>query len=273
MEIIPLEDNFEDILGKAMRGTSMTVEALSSQSGVTTEEIKQLLAGHFSAEPLRRIASPLALDASTLVERAESSWQPAALELEGLRQFVTPFEDYTVGSYLVWDPHTMEAAMFDTGSNVDDAYALVQALGLDVTQLFITHTHPDHILAMSKIRRWGQVTVRTVDLEPANRAEQFSMGESFSIGQLRVSTRLTCGHSPGGVTYFIEGLERPVAIVGDALFAQSMGGGVVSYQDALATNRKEIFALPDETVICPGHGPMTSVGEEKAHNPFFPEFK
>jgi hypothetical protein len=62
-------------------------------------------------------------------------------------------------------------------------------------------------------------------------------------------------------------------LLGDALFASSMGGGAVSFPDALATNRKEIFSLPDETVIAPGHGPLTSVGEEKAHNPFYPEFK
>ena len=64
-----------------------------------------------------------------------------------------------------------------------------------------------------------------------------------------------------------------IGLVGDALFASSMGGGLVSYADALATNRKEIFTLPGNTVICPGHGPMTTVGEEKAHNPFYPEFK
>jgi glyoxylase-like metal-dependent hydrolase (beta-lactamase superfamily II) len=52
-----------------------------------------------------------------------------------------------------------------------------------------------------------------------------------------------------------------------------MGGGMVSFSDALATNRKEIFTLPDHTVLCPGHGPLTTVGEEKAHNPFYPEFK
>jgi glyoxylase-like metal-dependent hydrolase (beta-lactamase superfamily II) len=52
-----------------------------------------------------------------------------------------------------------------------------------------------------------------------------------------------------------------------------MGGGVVSYEDALRTNRKEIFSLPDETILCPGHGPMTTVRGEKAHNPFYPEYK
>jgi hydroxyacylglutathione hydrolase len=52
-----------------------------------------------------------------------------------------------------------------------------------------------------------------------------------------------------------------------------MGGGMISYSDALRTNREEIFSLPDDTVICPGHGPMTTVGQEKRHNPFYPEFK
>ena len=83
----------------------------------------------------------------------------------------------------------------------------------------------------------------------------------------------TSGHSVGGTTYVIEGLERPVAIVGDAMFAGSMGGGKISFQDALENNRTKILSLPGNTVLCPGHGPLTSVAEEKAHNPFFPEFK
>ena len=67
----------------------------------------------------------------------------------------------------------------------------------------------------------------------------------------------------------IEGLDKPVAIVGDALFASSMGGGKVSYLDALRTTRNEILSLPDSTILCPGHGPLTSVAEELEHNPFF----
>ena len=57
------------------------------------------------------------------------------------------------------------------------------------------------------------------------------------------------------------------------LFAGSMGGGIISWEDALANNRKHIFSLPDDTVLCPGHGPLTSVREEKRNNPFYPEFK
>jgi glyoxylase-like metal-dependent hydrolase (beta-lactamase superfamily II) len=68
----------------------------------------------------------------------------------------------------------------------------------------------------------------------------------------------------------VRGLARPVAIVGDAIFAGSMGGGGISYADALRTNREEILSLSDDTIVCPGHGPMTTVGEEKRNNPFFP---
>jgi glyoxylase-like metal-dependent hydrolase (beta-lactamase superfamily II) len=71
------------------------------------------------------------------------------------------------------------------------------------------------------------------------------------------------------MTYVVKGLSRPIAVVGDSLFACSMGGGNVSYDDALQNNLEKILTLPDETIICPGHGPMTTVGEEKVHNPFF----
>jgi glyoxylase-like metal-dependent hydrolase (beta-lactamase superfamily II) len=67
----------------------------------------------------------------------------------------------------------------------------------------------------------------------------------------------------------VKGLAQPVAVVGDAVFAGSMGGGGVSYADALRTNREEIMTLPDNTIVAPGHGPLTTVGEEKKNNPFF----
>jgi glyoxylase-like metal-dependent hydrolase (beta-lactamase superfamily II) len=71
------------------------------------------------------------------------------------------------------------------------------------------------------------------------------------------------------MTYVVTGLSRPLAIAGDSLFAGSMGGGNVSYEDALRNNREKILTLPDEAVVCPGHGPLTTVGKEKRDNPFF----
>jgi glyoxylase-like metal-dependent hydrolase (beta-lactamase superfamily II) len=68
----------------------------------------------------------------------------------------------------------------------------------------------------------------------------------------------------------VSGLPNRIAVVGDAMFAGSMGGGGVSYADALQTNRQNILSLPDDTILCPGHGPLTTVGQEKVNNPFFP---
>ncbi|MDB4353910.1 MBL fold metallo-hydrolase [Akkermansiaceae bacterium] len=277
--MIQLEDNFEDIVGKTLRGTGMADGVLSFLTGVETEVIGKLKDGEFDEAAVRAIAPSLGLDGNTLVERAKGAWRPEGVALKGLSQFNTLFDDdpedpMTVNAYLVWDSESKEAALFDTGANADSAMAAVAELGLELKYLFLTHTHLDHIIDREKVvsaHPGAQVYVN--GMEAVDGATRFSVGDSFSVGALRVSTRLTWGHSPAGTTYVVHGLDRPVAIVGDALFAQSMGGGVISYHDALATNRAEIFTLEDETVICPGHGPMTSVGEEKAHNPFYPEFK
>jgi len=190
--------------------------------------------------------------------------------VDGLCQFNTPFDDMTVNAYLVWDPATRSAAMFDTGSDVSDALAAATELGLRIEQVFITHSHGDHIYDLDRLREKTRAKVWTPREEAVDGAETFAPGVTFAIGSLAVETRLTCGHARGGVTYVVRGLARPVAICGDAMFAGSMGGGQVSYADALRTNRAEILSLPDETILAPGHGPLTTVGEQRAHNPFFP---
>lgn len=277
--MIELEDFFEDVIGKTLRGTGMADGVLSFLTNVETDTIAKLKDGEFDEAAVRAIAPSLGLDADTLVELANRSWRPDLVELEGLRQFNTVFDPdpddmMTVNSYLIWDTQTKEAALFDTGADADTALTAVKELGLELKTLFITHSHIDHIIDREKVvAAHPGVRVLVNGKEPVAGAERFAAGDTFSIGTLRVTTRLTWGHSPAGTTYVVNGLSRPVAVVGDAIFAQSMGGGVISFKDALATNRSEIFTLEEQTIICPGHGPMTSVGEEKAHNPFFPEFK
>lgn len=272
---IELEDFFEDVLGKSLRGTEMSDAALAEASGVDVETIASLKAGQFDETSLRAVAPVLKLDPDSLVELAKRSWQPEVVELNGLRQFSTDFEGVMlVNAYLIWDPVTLDAALFDTGADAQEALMAVDELGLNLQSLFITHSHFDHVKAMSEVvAKVPNIRVLVNGREPVDGAEHFETGDRFEIGNLSVSTRLTRGHSPAGTTFVVNGLSRPVGIVGDALFAQSMGGTAISYTDALATNRSEIFTLSDETILCPGHGPMTSVGEEKRHNPFFPEFK
>jgi len=277
--MIALEDFFEDVIGKTLRGTGMTDETLSFLTQVDLEKIAQLRRGEFDEGATRAIAPALGLDADSLVELAHRSWQPESVDLLGLRQFNTVFDPdpddmMKVNSYLIWDPQTKEAALFDTGADAEPALKAVEELNLELKILFITHSHIDHVMDCEKVvAAHPGIRVLVNGMEPVAGAERFSIGDTFSIGALRVSTRLTWGHSPAGTTYVVNGLARPVGIVGDALFAQSMGGGVISFQDALATNRAEIFTLEEQTILCPGHGPMTSVAEEKAHNPFFPEYK
>jgi glyoxylase-like metal-dependent hydrolase (beta-lactamase superfamily II) len=267
---IPLEDNFTDIIAKAQRGLGFNNEALAARSGATVAEIENLKNGIVEEVALRKVASALGLGANALLALAESRYAPAPVEdIEGLAHFNSVFEDMTVNSFLAWDPSTKEAAFFDTGADGQPMLDFAASHGLKVKQIFITHIHADHVFDFDRLMKKTSAQAWVCEKEPLAGAESFAAGSTFYIGALTVETRLTSGHAAGGVTYFIQGLSRPVAVVGDSLFAGSMGGGMVSYPDALRNNREQILTLPDTTIICPGHGPLTTVGEQKHANPFF----
>lgn len=274
MKPIPLEDDFNDILNKAMSGLRLSDKELSRRSGVSVEIIHALCRGQLDETSLPRVAPALDLDPQALLRSALKLYRPRPVEVAGLEMFTSVYRaSMTVNAFLVFDPVTREAAVFDTST---DALPIVDRsveLGLKVGTLFVTHTHPDHIAEVDALRRRLGLDVRSSSQEPLPGSLTFESGTVFPLGSLRVEARSTWGHSKGGTTYVITGLEVPVAVVGDALFAGSMGGGMVSYADALRTNREAILSLPDETVLCPGHGPMSTVAEEKRHNPFFPEGK
>jgi hydroxyacylglutathione hydrolase len=133
----------------------------------------------------------------------------------------------------------------------------------------LTHAHPDHVADLPRLREETGAEVFAPARELVPGAERIEEGKHFHLGKIDIEARLTWGHSPGGMTFVCTGLARPIAIVGDSMFAGSMGGGSVSYKDAVQNNLEKILTLPDEAIICPGHGPMTTVVEEKRHNPFF----
>lgn len=276
---IRLEDNFEDVLGKAAKGAGLSKDELSGLSGVPAGRISELLSGKFNEPDLLKVATALKLHGPSLTVLAQGQWKPDPVELEGLLCYNTPFpvpgyQEMTVNSYLVFDPASKAAVAFDTGASVKGMLEDIRRLGLKLELVLLTHSHEDHIRALNDlIEAAGNPPVWLNEREGVPRAKSFAAGKSFSAGGLAVESRLTHGHSPGGTTFVIRGLERPVAIVGDSLFAGSMGGAGDAYATALENNRKQILSLPDETVLCPGHGPLTTVGWEKARNPFFPEFK
>jgi glyoxylase-like metal-dependent hydrolase (beta-lactamase superfamily II) len=267
---IPLEDSFSDIVGKAMRGLKFTDAHVAEIAGVTPDAVNRLRDGEWDEAVARKVAPVLGLKADALADLGNRAWTPQPVSIDGLAQFNTPYEDMTVNAYLVWDPASKEAVIFDTGADAAGQLELIAEKGLRVSLILLTHTHGDHILDLDRLKEKTGAPAFVSQHEALEGAESFDAGRKFSAGALQIETRLTWGHSKGGITYVVSGLSRPVAIVGDAMFAGSMGGGGVSYSDALHTNREEILSLPTETILCPGHGPLTTVGEQKAHNPFFP---
>ena len=266
---IPLEDSFSDVLGKAQRGLKLTDAALAERADVSESDLAAARRGSFDPNIIRALAPVLDLDAEALLALASGAYKPAEVSLNGLESFNTPFEDMTVNNYLVWDEVSKEAAVFDSGA---DATPLLESLGrkkLTLKLLLLTHTHFDHVFEMDRIAEKTGAEVFVGDREPPLAGTRiFAAGQQFLIGGLSIETRLTRGHSEGGITYVVHGLARPLAIVGDAVFAGSMGGGAFSYAEALRTNRAEIMTLPDTTVLAPGHGPLTTVAEQKRWNPF-----
>jgi glyoxylase-like metal-dependent hydrolase (beta-lactamase superfamily II) len=267
---IPLEDNVSDIVGKAQRGLGISDSQLAERAGVSLEGIRKIRGGDLTGEAIERVAPVLKLGASALRKLAAGDWNPEAIaSIDGLAMFNTTYADITVNAYLVWDPATRDAVAFDTGA---DCSAMLQRVADDhliVRLILLTHAHPDHVADLPRLRKATAAPIYISEREPEEGAEAIQEGKHFKVGTLAIEARLTSGHSPGGITYVVTGLERPVAVVGDSLFAGSMGGGNVSYEDAIRNNREKILTLPDETIVCPGHGPLTTVGKEKKDNPFF----
>ncbi|MFA7344665.1 MAG: MBL fold metallo-hydrolase [Terrimicrobiaceae bacterium] len=266
---IPLEDTFADIIGKSQRGLKLADADLAARAGISEPALASVKDGTFDLSAIRSLAPALGLNTEALVALGSGTYKPADIALRGLEMFNTPFEDITVNSYLVWDEATKEAAAFDTGADATPMLDFLVKRGLTLKFLFITHTHGDHILELDRLVERTRAAVFVGNREPEiGGTVAFEAGKQFQFGGLSLGTRLTWGHAQGGITYVVHGLEKPLAVVGDAVFAGSMGGPAVSYADALRTNRAEIMTLPDETILACGHGPLTTVGEQKLSNPF-----
>lgn len=253
----------------------MTNAVLVEQAGITAGQLRSLKKGDLNEEALRKVAPVLKLDADQLVELAKGDWYPEQPgEIVGFRMFNTVYGDMTVNAYLVWDRESRKAVVFDTGADVKPILDVVKELDLTVELILLTHAHIDHVLDLRKLmtrtNAVAYLNVREeVDLDFPKKVETFSAGQSFVLGTLRIESVLTSGHSSGQTTFIVKGLDKPIAIIGDSLFAGSIGGGLVSFADQYKNDKEQIFTLPDDTILAPGHGPLTTVGQEKAHNPFF----
>ena len=272
MPRIPLEDNFTDVIAKAQRGLHISDERLAAAAEVSRDDLAAVKSGRPLDAVIRSVAGRLGLDPAALEDLAHNRWYPDIPRFKsGCAMFNTAYGDMAVNSYLVWDPRSREAAAFDTGASCEELLDLAAAEKLSVRQIFLTHTHEDHVADLARLAAATGGCVWSSEREPSGFAGSRTFAENahFHLGSLAVKTLLTWGHSPGLTTFYVTGLAWPLAIVGDSLFAASAGGSAAHFADQLRNDREKIFTLPRDTVLACGHGPLTTLAQEKLHNPFF----
>ena len=271
-----LEDHLGDILRKARAMSGVTASATATAAGISEAELSALEATGQCAKKINfaTLAPLLGLNAAKLAGIA-SGWLPTPKDLSAwreLRVFTTAGDGLTVNCHLVWDEVTRDAALFDTGLDAQPVLDCLAAEQLQLKHVFITHSHWDHVEALPQIRAvWPKVRLHSGS-KSAPVEQRNKNAEIIHLGGLRVTHRETPGHAADGVTYLVGNWQEDaphIAIVGDALFAGSMGNGNGAWDLARLKVRKQILSLPADTLLCPGHGPLTTVAEEKKHNPFF----
>ncbi len=270
-----LEDHAGDVVGKARKGLAVASGQVADAGGLSAESYASFEEhGTFDELPdLEKIGELLHLDPHKLATIA-TGWRPRAADLEAnktVRQ-ITTNEGMEVHCYLVWDAATRESALFDTGWSDKPILTLLQENDLTLTHLFITHTHHDHVAALTSIRKQFPDVALHSSSPNAPDKQRNQPGQVVELGGLQITSRETPGHAEDGVTYVIDnfpGFAPKVAMVGDAIFAGSMGGAPSHYQLAREKVQSEILSLSAETILCPGHGPITTVAEQLTVNPFF----
>lgn len=275
MKAMTLEDHLGDIIRKAREAAKVAPKDAAAAAGITAEELAQVEESGISKRPLEftRLAPLIGLHPQKL-ERIAKGWLPRETDLSMWRELhqITTSRRYAVNCYLLWDEVTREAALFDTGWDAAPIFELIAENKLDLKHLFLTHTHEDHIAALAQVReRFPKARLHS-NAKGAPVEQRIRPNDFIHLGSLRITNRETPGHAEDGVTYVIGNFPEDApnaAIVGDCIFAGSIGRGFQSTDLLKQKIREQIFSLQPDTLICPGHGPLTTIAQEKENNPFF----
>jgi len=190
---------------------------------------------------------------------------------------------------IVADETTREAMVIDPGDDIEDVLALIAKHNLQVKQIVITHAHIDHVGGAMKLRaatgapillnqndyallKMLDVQAAWIGMEtpaPVEIDQSITTGDIVKAGSHTASILHTPGHTEGSICLYFAAEQKLIA--GDTLFAGSIGrtdlpGG--SMQKIMQSLHGTVLALPDDTVVVPGHGPLTTIGEERENNPF-----
>ena len=221
-----LEDNHEDIIAKAMRGQKIGKSMLADLSGLEKTEVESLLKGKFSEKAILEVANQLKLDERKLLISAKKSWHPILVDIPGLKRFESKFGDMKVNAYVIYNESSKKSWIFDTGTDCNALLTFIKEQELKVDSIFLTHSHRDHIACLGEILEFTRFPKFFIhNSEKIKDSNEIDEGFNSWIRDISLTAFHTHGHSVGGMTYLISGLTSPVAIVGDAIFAGSMGGG------------------------------------------------
>jgi glyoxylase-like metal-dependent hydrolase (beta-lactamase superfamily II) len=204
-------------------------------------------------------------------------------------------EPFAENSYVVWRDGAKEAFVIDPGFEPEAIREALDERELTLAAIVCTHGHVDHVAGNAELKRaysavpiligTGDAPLLTDPLlnlsaffgEPvvSPPADQLvSEGEKLTVAGIELEVMLIPGHSPGHVVYLIRGEKPMIVLGGDVLFRESVGrtdfpGG--SFETLRAGIEAKLWPLPPDTVVYPGHGPVTTVGHEKRTNPFLTE--
>jgi hydroxyacylglutathione hydrolase len=271
-----LEDDFSDVLRKAQRGVQLATPALSRLTGIDAQAIDAWVAGEGvpSADEARALAGPLRLDPGKLADRAAGAWEPHVGMPPHVRHH--PHDPHPSNGYLFFLDDGKTAALIDPAGLPSTLLRAVSTGPYTLRYILITHKHKDHCDATADVAKAypdAQIVMHKSDSAAigslAARALPIVDGDELPFGDDAAIRMLhTPGHTDGSSCF----LFRSTLFTGDTLFAGSVGGAfgdISTYADILASVRFKLFALDDTTVLMPGHGPPSTIAEEKAHNPFF----
>ncbi|KMP11158.1 hydrolase [Candidatus Nitromaritima sp. SCGC AAA799-A02] len=270
-----LEDELGDIIQKARDGKSWSQGDLAKAAGLSAGDIGRIECYDWIPEEAKilKLARLLDLDGPALVAIADGQWEPEK-EVPDPGPFDIICLDvfmglYPVKCYLVVCRETRATAVVDTGGNPEAVIKKVCELGVRPEMILLTHAHADHAGGLSQLDRAFQCPAWIDKKEPRPSGSRdlriVGEGDSIALGKLKIEALATRGHTPGGISYRI---NRSV-LSGDAIFAGSMGRANSSWSELFHSITRNLLTLPEDTRLYPGHGPSTTVGEEKKHNPFF----